>query len=122
MKRKILFQIFALGLFLNAVACQMPSEAAEEGGGISTGQWLVYSELQCNNNPWGYCNNNPDVKVCVKKYVQDQGLTVLEVGMTPAPADLITCAACSCPTGRTFKVRVAEQDVAKLLAAGFKKQ
>ncbi|ALI98858.1 hypothetical protein [Rufibacter tibetensis] len=123
MKRKILFQLFALGLFLTFGACQIPSSEAEElEENLSGGQWLAYSELQCNSNPWGYCNTNPDTKVCVKKYVQDQGYTVLEVTMIPAPNDLITCAACQCPTGRVFKVRVNEADVAKLEAVGFKKQ
>ncbi|WP_125077702.1 hypothetical protein [Rufibacter latericius] len=125
MKRKILFQLFALGLFLSVTACQIPEnditqeaeQTAETGG-----QWLAFAELQCGNNPWGYCNTTPDTKVCVKKYVQDQGFTVLEVTLTPAPADLVTCAACHCPTGRTFKVRVQEADVTKLEKVGFKKQ
>ncbi|GGK74367.1 hypothetical protein ACD591_07130 [Rufibacter glacialis] len=119
MKRKSLLQLFAWGLFLNLWGCQVSGTGAEEGV-LSEGQWLAYAEVQCGNNPWGYCNNTPDTKVCVKKYVQDQGFTVAEITLT-VEEGLITCAACHCPTGRTFKVKVMEPDVAKLVAAGFKK-
>lgn len=122
MKRNFLSQLLTGLLFFCFSACQIvDSENAEEEVPLAGGQWLAYSEVQCGNNPWGYCNTTPDTKVCVKKYVQDRGFTVLEVTLTPAPADMMVCAACQCPTGRTFKVRVQEQDVAKLLAAGFKK-
>ncbi|WP_181304939.1 hypothetical protein [Rufibacter sp. XAAS-G3-1] len=122
MKRNFLFQLFAGLLFFSFSACQIiDSEAAEEEVPLTGAQWLAYSEIQCGGNPWGYCNTNPDTEVCVKKYVQDQGFTVLEMAMAPAPAGLIVCEACHCPSGRTFNVRVQEQDVTKLLAVGFKK-
>ncbi|MBC3539642.1 hypothetical protein ACFSC6_19155 [Rufibacter sediminis] len=123
MKRKTLFQLFALGLMFHLAACQNPvSATAGEEGNLDGGQWLTYSELQCDSNPWGTCAPASDTNGCVKKYVQDQGFTVLDLTMTPAPADFVSCAACHCPTGRSFKVKVKEADAAKLLAVGFKKQ
>ncbi|WP_205500627.1 hypothetical protein [Rufibacter psychrotolerans] len=121
MKRKVLFQLFALGLLWQVTACQVTENQLGEGDGPpATSQWLVYHETQCAD-PWGYCNKNPDTRVCVREYVENQGYTVADISVTPAPPDFAACEACQCPSGRVFKVRVTEPDVAKLLAVGFKK-
>ncbi|WP_207433853.1 hypothetical protein [Sabulibacter ruber] len=122
MKRKILFQIFALGLLLQFSACQIPESQVGEGDdAFATGQWLAYTDTQCAD-PWGYCNKNPDERVCVKEYVEKQGYTVADITSTPnQESSGVVCTACNCPSGRVFKVKVAEEDVTKLLAVGFKK-
>ncbi|WP_192822420.1 hypothetical protein [Rufibacter sp. LB8] len=123
MKRKTISFLAMLGLFLSFTACQIPAtpEEASEGKGLSTdGQWLSYSETQCAD-PWGYCNKTPDKRVCVREYVENNGYTVQEISVTEPKDGYGTCLACTCPSGRVFKVKVAEQDVAKLLAVGFKK-
>ncbi|MFC6996707.1 hypothetical protein [Rufibacter roseus] len=121
MKLKIFSQIFALGLLLQLVACQIPEADMLEGEKqlSSEGVWLAYHETQCAD-PWGYCNKNPDKLVCVKEHLANIDVTVFEATVTGTTGGPV-CMACQCGTGRSFKVRVKSEDVDKVLAIGFKK-
>ncbi|MGV3540851.1 MAG: hypothetical protein ACO1OQ_13640 [Rufibacter sp.] len=120
MKRKIISFLFTLGVLLHFSACDLPPAPAEGGDLVANAQWLAYPETQCAD-PWGYCNKSPDKTVCVKEHLENLGVTVLEVTVKGNLGNGVVCEACSCPSGRTFKVKVYAQDVDKVLAVGFKK-
>jgi hypothetical protein len=106
--------------------------------------WLELDPLQCGSNPWetnwdsvqsnltNACQavcSQPDAPGCpvsclVTAYYQSIGITIHSFGhldfKTKFGKDIELCEACTCPAGYTIYVRVADEDVSRMQALGFR--
>lgn len=83
---------------------------------------LHYKETQCSD-PWTkrvytHLGLPPSDTGMVKYWLNDNGITALNVTFTERTGG-ITCAACTCPTGRTLRVLFDPGDIEKAKALGF---
>jgi hypothetical protein len=65
---------------------------------------LQYNQTQCAD-PWGYGTDGSDaqVQLAVRDFFTSNGVRVYEVGIGGEEA-LVTCAACTCGTGKVIYV------------------
>lgn len=78
----------------------------------------LYNQTQCSDK-WGYGQADGEMAKKLKTYLESKQITVISITITSPPGDMVVCQACSCSTGRVFKVVVAESDLDKLKAEGF---
>ncbi len=79
-----------------------------------------YSEIQCNNNPWGGVGGGLSdslIEVFVVQFLADKRIEVLDFRILDPPVNV--CNSCDCPSGRTLEVRVAKNDAAHLTRLKF---
>jgi hypothetical protein len=79
-----------------------------------------YGQTQCSDK-WGYGNNDTETVQKMVVYLKAKGITVSSPNLSSAPADFISCLACTCPSGRVFTVTASGGDEEKLKAEGFNK-
>jgi hypothetical protein len=85
--------------------------------------WMTYQMTQCAD-PWmdgngDYFNNKEAV---LKKYLENQGITVNSLAIDLICADAIACAACTCTSCYRASVLVPTESVAKMEALKFVKK
>lgn len=79
----------------------------------------AYAETQCND-PWLKGSTHKALAANVEAYLRTRGITVY--GAKASGDNLImTCQACSCPTGITIQIAVPDADSARVRRIGFVK-
>ncbi|MBI1782324.1 MAG: hypothetical protein HYR66_13320 [Sphingobacteriales bacterium] len=79
---------------------------------------FFYNQTQCADK-WGYGQTDEETIDKLRTYLTSQQIVVTNLAITYPVGNLIICDACSCPTGKRFKVTVPEEDELKLKAEGF---
>lgn len=81
---------------------------------------LGYTQTQCAD-PWGYGADGSDVAVvyAVRDFFASRGVVLNTVTVTGSAEPVTTCAACSCPTGKTIYALANSTDSATLTSLGF---
>ena len=112
------FQIFATTLlagFLLLGGCNRSDD-----NDCSDCVLLSYAQTQCAD-PWGYGADGSAIAVeyAVRDFFASRGVVLNTVTISGATAPVTTCAACSCPSGKTIYVLVNSADSASLISLGF---
>lgn len=78
--------------------------------------WMYYEETRCADR-WAYTNINQTLKENVIGYLRSKGITAyeMEIFIITEPE---ACKACTCKTGRRFKLKVKTSDVEKARGEG----
>ncbi len=99
MKRIVLIPIILLTL-----ACNRNMNAGKQ----KTVQYM-YGQTQCND-AWQSVEGSGDTKDNLRRFLESKGLQVQEIVLKDAPAGMMYCEACNCPTGRMFMVSSLDAD------------
>ena len=78
--------------------------------------WMYYDETNCADK-WTYTKNNEMLKDNVTSYLKSQKIKIYEMEIfnhTTAES----CTACTCKTGRRYKLKVQRGDVDKAKSQG----
>jgi hypothetical protein len=95
--------------------CNKEDYALKEGNNLT----FTYAATQCAD-PWQNNASNEVTAQNVKSYLESQGVEVITVSVNRTSNDA-TCLACTCPSGKTIYVTVADSESIriKLLQLGF---
>ncbi len=104
-----MFRYVALLTILALTACEKD---------VSITGSYVYGQTQCADK-WPYGATTAETINNLKLYLAGKGIEVADARLTDAPADRFYCMACSCPTGRTYIIKVNKGTKAQLEAEGF---
>src|SRR5688572_2232427 len=100
MKKLLFFTIMTFALF----SCEYTNK-------------LKFAETQCSN-PWGHSGDPVEQKQLIKDYLLTKEIEVGEIQIIQEYPGM-TCAACSCTSGRYIYITVNNEDKSKALALGF---
>lgn len=82
------------------------------------GEGVYYKgELQCAVN-WGG-GTDEETLSNMTIYLKEKGITISKAELTKPPVDRAFCAACGCPTGRTYIITVEKGSEKVLNEEGF---
>lgn len=83
--------------------------------------WMQYNETKCDN-PWNFNwfvkPTEEQVLSAVKGNLLGREINILEI-RSMMDEQAVSCAACTCPNGRQFYVRIPKADLSKLKALKF---
>ena len=97
-----MLRAFSISLVLTALmwGCAKPSKKVT---------WMYYEETYCADR-WTYTNSNERLKENARAYLASKGVTVYEMEIF-LHAEPEACKACTCKTGRRYKMKVKSSDV-----------
>lgn len=83
---------------------------------------MVIGLVQCQMNPWqvgeyAVTDDTDDLKF--QRWLNDNGITALDVEFIPAPSDFVSCEACNCANGAKYTIVIAQTDVEEATELGF---
>jgi hypothetical protein len=102
----IRYFLLVLTIALFSVSCTKQKQA----------KWMYYQETICADK-WEYTINNEKLKDNVVAYLQTKGVTVYEMEIFRI-GEPETCSACTCKTGRRYKLKVKKSDVSDAKSEG----
>lgn len=81
---------------------------------------LGYAQTRCAD-PWGYGDDGSAIAVeyALRDFFASNGVVINTVTITGTTEPVTTCAACSCPTGKTIYALVNSADSSALTSVGF---
>ena len=100
---------FILTFFILATACEKKVDLADS---------YAYAQTQCADK-WASGSTTTETVHNLKQYLAGKGIEVAEATLTNPPTDRFYCLACTCPTGRSFIIKVSKGTKEQLAAEGF---
>ncbi|MEL6671232.1 MAG: hypothetical protein AAFR61_03545 [Bacteroidota bacterium] len=79
----------------------------------------TYAETQCSD-PWTFTQDATHEE-SIEAYLEGEGVAVEMIAIEGTSGGIVTCAACTCPSGRTISVQVPDNDHDKIEALGWAK-
>ncbi len=102
-------RMFLLLMVVSLAACEKENEP-----GVT-----IYSkgQTQCNDK-WLNGTDEETLKN-MTAYLKEKGIIISKAELTKPPQDRVFCAACNCPTGRTYFIKVDQGSEKVLNEEGF---
>lgn len=112
--RSLVFSALTLAGLLFATGC------SKDADDCSSCVLLGYAQTQCAD-PWGYGADGSDVAVeyAVRDFFASTGVVINGVSIHGTAQPVVSCAACTCPTGKTIYALVDSTNTAALTRLGF---
>ncbi|MCS7018246.1 MAG: hypothetical protein RMJ87_03860 [Cytophagales bacterium] len=79
---------------------------------------VAYNETQCAD-PWQRGASDEETLRHVEHFLRERGIRFSGSSIVPAPANLIVCLACNCPSGRIIIGKIPVEDRPKIEQYGF---
>jgi hypothetical protein len=95
------FYLILLVLSLTVVSCNKSRKSV----------WMYYDETSCADK-WTHVNNNEKLKNNVIDYLGTKNIKIYEMEIFVV-GNAESCSACTCKTGRRYKIKVQRNDVSK---------
>jgi len=104
--------ILLIALFV-LIGCEKESEI--------TGAVFYKGQLQCSGDNWARGTDEETIRN-MTNYLTSKGIVIEKAELTAAQTDRVFCAACTCPTGRTYVITVSSGSEEELKKEGFSKK